>query len=146
MVVEEDPVANHATGLLQRFKAMAVHALLLERADGTLHQTVLLGAVWRDEFLLQPVAFHQRRVAATGEHQAVFRTQQKRRRHAAQATKAGNQSLFQRGLGRARAGAARQVTAQNLAAVAVDHQGQRCPAILATPDTAQVRGPALIGP
>lgn len=38
----------------------------------------------------------------------------------------------------------RQVPAQMLACVAVDHQGERCPAILSGPDACQIRRPTFI--
>ncbi|GGM17412.1 hypothetical protein GCM10011534_44260 [Pseudooceanicola nanhaiensis] len=41
-------------------KAMAVNALLLEGPDDALDHAVLLGAVRRDELLLQAVASDQR--------------------------------------------------------------------------------------
>jgi len=76
VVVELDPVADHAAGVLQGFEAVAVDALLLQRANHPLHEAVLLRGVGRDEFLLQAIAFDQRRVTAAGEDQAVVRTQQ----------------------------------------------------------------------
>ena len=41
MVVELDPVADHAAGLLQGFEAVEVDTLLFQRADHPLHQLVL---------------------------------------------------------------------------------------------------------
>lgn len=40
---ELDPIADHAAGVLQGFKAVTVNALLLQRADLPLHQHILLG-------------------------------------------------------------------------------------------------------
>lgn len=71
VVVETDPVADHATGMPQGLETVAMHTLLLERTDDTLDHAVLLRAVGRDELLLQPIALDQRRVAATGEDQTV---------------------------------------------------------------------------
>ncbi|WP_238530172.1 hypothetical protein [Alicycliphilus denitrificans] len=45
--------------MMQRFEAVPMHALLLERTDHPLDQTVLFRAVWRDEFLAQPIASDQ---------------------------------------------------------------------------------------
>ena len=45
VVVELDPVADHAAGVLQGFEAVAVDALLLQRPDHPLHQAVLLRGV-----------------------------------------------------------------------------------------------------
>ncbi len=78
MVVEANPVTNSPAGVLQTLKAVAVNALILERPDHPFDHPVLLRAVGRDEFLLQPIAFDQGRVAAAGEHQPVVRAKQKR--------------------------------------------------------------------
>jgi len=72
MVVPTDPVCNHSAGVLQGFKPVAMHALVFERADNSLNHAVLLGAVGRDELLLQAIAFDQGRVAAAGKSQAVI--------------------------------------------------------------------------
>lgn len=64
VVVKTDPIPDHATGVLQSFESVAVHALVFERADHALDHAVLLGAVRGDELLLQAVALDQGRVAA----------------------------------------------------------------------------------
>lgn len=74
--------------MLQRLEAVPMHALLQERTDRPLDQTVLLGAVRRDELLAQPVASDQRRKAAAGEDQAIVRTQQEWLGHTAQRAEA----------------------------------------------------------
>ena len=84
MVVELDPVADYSAGVLQGFEAVSMRALLLDRADDALDHAVLLLAVRRDELLAQAVALDQARVVAAGEHQAVIRAQQERRRDAAE--------------------------------------------------------------
>jgi hypothetical protein len=50
---------------LQRLESLPMHTLLFDRTNDSLHQTVLLRGIWRDEFLLQAVAFDQSGVAAT---------------------------------------------------------------------------------
>lgn len=65
VVVKANPVSNATAGMLQALKAVAVHTLLLEAANHTLDHAVLLRAVWRNELVLHPIAFHQgRKVAA----------------------------------------------------------------------------------
>ena len=66
MVVELNPISNRATGVLQRLEAMAVHALLLERADHALDHAVLLRAVRRDELLTWAIPPYQGRVVVAG--------------------------------------------------------------------------------
>lgn len=113
MVVELAPVADHAAGVLLAFEAMAVGALLLQRADETLHHPVLLRAVRGDELLAHTVAAHPPDAVAADEHQAVVRAQQEGALHPFQRSEADDQRLLQR---RRRTGlaAARELPAQQL--------------------------------
>ncbi len=125
VIVEADPVADGACCVLDAVKAVAMHALLLERPDHTLDHAVLLRAMGRDELLLQPVAADECCELAAGKNQAVVRSQQELLRDPAQGAEPGDQGMFQRtgccrGLARAR-----QMPAQQLAGVAIDDQGQR---------------------
>lgn len=71
MVVEADPVADGAGRMLDAVEALAVDALLFQRPDDAFDHAVLLRAVWRDELLLQAVAFDQGGVFPTGEDEAI---------------------------------------------------------------------------
>jgi hypothetical protein len=71
VVVKANPVTNDPTGVLQGFKAVAVHALILQGADYPLHHPVLLWAVGCDELLLQTIAFDQCGVTPAGKYQAI---------------------------------------------------------------------------
>ena len=51
VVVERDPVADHAAGVLQGLKAVPTRALLFQGSDNALHHAVLLRTMRRDEFL-----------------------------------------------------------------------------------------------
>ena len=77
-VVVADPLPDHFPCMADRFKAMLPDTLFLQTADETLHHAVLLGAVRRDEFLLQPVGPDSRRVAPGGEDQPIVTAQQQR--------------------------------------------------------------------
>lgn len=55
VVIEADPVANDATGVLQCFEAMPMSALLLQGSDDAFDHAILLRAMRRDELLLQTV-------------------------------------------------------------------------------------------
>ena len=55
MVVEADPLANHAAGMLQGLEPGPMHALLLQGPDHALDHPVLLRTVRRDELLLQSI-------------------------------------------------------------------------------------------
>ncbi len=81
MVVEVDPVADQAAGVLHRFEAVPMHALLLQSADHPLDQAVLLGTVQCDELLAESVASDQGCEAAAGEDQLIVRAQQERLGH-----------------------------------------------------------------
>ena len=96
VVVELDPVADHATGVLLVLEAVPVDTRLLQGA--ALDHAVLLRTVRGDERLPQAVAAHQTRVAATGEDQAVVGPQQEGRTHPAQGAEARDQGLLQRRL------------------------------------------------
>ena len=137
-VVEPDPVTDDPAGMLAGLEAMPVQALFFQRADHALHQAVLLRAVRRNELLLQAVAAYQSRVTATGENQAVIRTQQEGLRNTSQGAEPGNQRLLQGCLGSAGLAALRQVPTQQFPCMTIDHQGQAEPAVPATPDTAQI--------
>lgn len=52
-VIKMNPVVNHSAGMLQGFKSLPIHTLLLQRSNDTLHHPVLLRAMGRDELLLQ---------------------------------------------------------------------------------------------
>ena len=54
--------------MLKALEAMAVNALLLQRANETFDHSVLLGTVRRDELLLQPIAPDEAGVIATGKN------------------------------------------------------------------------------
>ena len=76
-VVEIDPVANDAAGMLQRFESMAMDALLFQSPDQALNQAILLRRMRRDELLSQTVTAHQCGIAAACEDQAVVGAQKK---------------------------------------------------------------------
>ena len=64
IIVEGNPVTQHAAGMLDGFKAVTMHTLFLDRTDKSFDHAVLLWAMRRNELLLQPVALDQSRVAA----------------------------------------------------------------------------------
>lgn len=145
VVVKANPVTYDPAGMLHALEAVSMHTLLLERSDFALDHAVLLRAVRGDELLAQPVAPHQGRVMATGEHQAIVGPQQEWLGHCPQCSEPGDEGLFQSAGGRSGSPCARQVPAQQLSRMAVDDQGQRRPAVSPSPDTAQVCRPALVG-
>jgi len=121
----------NSTGVLQGLEAMAMHALILQRADHTFDHTVLLRRMRRDELLTQSIAAHERRVVATGEGQAVGRAKQERRWHAPQGAEACDQRLLERRLGGSRLTAAGEMPFQQLPSEAVDDESENRPAIAA---------------
>ena len=68
VIVKRDPVGNGAIGVLDSFKAVPVNALLLHRSDHTLHHSVLLRAMRRNEFLFKPIAFDDCGEVPTGKN------------------------------------------------------------------------------
>ncbi len=73
VVVKAYPVADHAAGMLQGFKAVPVGTLLFERSNDAFDHTVLLRAMWRDEFLSKAVAANQCGIATTGKNEPIVR-------------------------------------------------------------------------
>lgn len=70
-VVELDPVADGAGGMLDALEAVAVNALLFQGPDHPFDHAVLLRAMWGDELLPEAVASDQGGVVATGKDQAI---------------------------------------------------------------------------
>jgi len=143
VVVEANPVAHDAAGVLQRLQAVPVRTLLLQGSNDAFHHAVLLRRVRRDELLPEAVAAHQGGVAATGEDQAIVAAQEERGRDAPQCAVAGDQSLLQRRLRRLGLARTRQVPASS------SGYGSRSPAPAwstgrGLPDPTQVRRPAFI--
>ena len=71
VVIELNPVADDAHGMLLCLEAMPVDTLFLQRPDHSLDHAVLLRAVGRDELLPQAIATDQAGVVPTGEDQSV---------------------------------------------------------------------------
>ena len=70
-VVEADPVTDGAGRMLDAVEPLAMDALLFDRADDALDHAVFLGAVGRDELLLQAIAADQGCVFVAGEDEPV---------------------------------------------------------------------------
>ena len=96
MIIELNPVGDRTAGMLQGFKAMAVQAWLLERADHALNYPVLLWGVRRDELLPQTITAHQGRVVSARKDQAVVASKQERLRHPSERAEAGDQCMFRK--------------------------------------------------
>ena len=94
-VIEINPVANDAAGVLLGFEAVAMDALLFQCPDQAFNQPVLLGRMWRNELLSQSVAVHQCRIAAAGKDEPVVGAQQEWCLGTAQRAEVGNQCVFQ---------------------------------------------------
>lgn len=144
VVVEADPVTDDAHRVLDGLKTVAMHALLLQRPDEAFDHAVLLGTVWGDELLLQTVAAGDLGEVVAGEDQTVVRPQQELFLDLAQSAEPGDQGVLEGGAGGRGFAGLRQMPAQQLAGVAVDHQRQGSPAVLARPDTGEIRRPALV--
>lgn len=75
---------------------------------------------------------------------AIVRPQQEFPVDLAKRSEPADQGVLERGAGGRGVAGARQVPAQEFAPVAIDHQGERRPAVLAGPDPRQIRRPALV--
>jgi hypothetical protein len=78
VVIELDPVSDDAHRMRLGLETVTMHAGLLQDSDDTLHRTVLLRTVRRDEFLLQPAAPYQPGILPTGGEQAIVGARQER--------------------------------------------------------------------
>jgi len=145
LVIDTDPVTDYAAGMLQGFKPIPMGTRLLQCLDHPFHLAVLIRAVRRDEFLLQTIAFQQRRVMPAGKYPAVIVAQQELFAYPPQATKAGDERPLQRCFDSLRFAASLQVPTPQFPGMEVDYLGQRAPAITAGPDPAKAGSPALIG-
>jgi hypothetical protein len=144
VVTELDPVGDDAHRMRLGLETVSMHALLLQGSDDALHQTVLLRTVRRDERLLQPIAPYQPGVLSTREDQAIVGAQQERFLDASQSPVPADQRLLQGGCRSRGLVVSGKWPTQQFPAVAIDHQCHGQPAVPATPDPRQVRGPALI--
>jgi hypothetical protein len=144
VVVEANQIANNATGVLQGPESVTVSALVLEGSDNPLDHLPLFRATGRDELLLQPIDFHQGRVASAGKVQPVVRSQQEWCLNSAEVAVSRDQGLLQRRFSGLGSTAAARVPSQQLPGVAIDHQGQRGPVIAPAPDAACVGRPTTI--
>jgi hypothetical protein len=75
LVVEADPVADHAASVLQALEAVSMYALLFERTDRTLDHAVLLRVVRCDVLLAQTLALDQSNKATARKHQPAIAAQ-----------------------------------------------------------------------
>lgn len=82
------------------------------------------GAVRGDKLSFQAIAAHQGREVSACEDEAVIRPQQALLIDPAERAEPVDQGVFERGTGRGRLAQARQMPAQKLARMAVDHQGE----------------------
>lgn len=132
VIVEADPVADRAGRVLDAVE------------DDPLDHAVLLRAMRHDELLLQPIATDQGCSAPTGEDQPVVGPQKERARHLAQGPEPGDEGMLQGTGGGGGLAGSRQMSAQQFAGRAVDHQGQRGPAVAPDPDPSQVCRPTFV--
>jgi hypothetical protein len=95
VVVEADPVSDHAGRVLEAFKAVAVDTLFLEVTDDALDHAVLLWAARGDELLAQAIASDELGLGPAGKNQPVVASKQKRLRNPAERSERGDQRLLE---------------------------------------------------
>jgi hypothetical protein len=144
LVVKPNPVTDDSIGMLQGLKPLTMNTLLFQGSDHTLDHPVLLRAVGCDELLLQSVAPHQGCEASAGEDQPVVRAKQEGLFYSPQSAEPRNPGLLKGRFSRSGLARTRQMPAQKLSGVAVDHQRQGHPAVPTRPDAAKIGRPALI--
>ena len=122
LIVKPNPVTDDSIGMLQSHKPLTMNILLFQSSGHTPHHPVLLGTVRCDELSSQDVASDQGCEASTGKDQAIVRSQKKRPLYFDQCSKPSNQGSLQSGLCRLSVARTRQVPAEKLLCVAVNHQ------------------------
>ncbi|SMX29506.1 hypothetical protein TRP8649_03642 [Pelagimonas phthalicica] len=144
VVIELYPCTNCAAGMCKAQKSLSKHTLLFQRPDQSFHRVVLLWAVWVYELLLEAKTFDQSRVLARYTNQPFVTSQKKGHLYFAQRTKARDESMLKGECSSNRLSGSRQVPSKQFEAVAVHNQGNRTPAVLATPHACKVSGPTFI--
>ena len=76
VVINSNPVANDVAGVPQRLEPRPMHISFFHCANDLLDHPVLLRAVRGDELLLQPIAAHEGRIAASGKNPTIVGPQQ----------------------------------------------------------------------
>ena len=119
MVIEGYPVTKNTAGVLDRFKAVAMHTLFLDRSNESFDHAVLLWAMRGNELLLQSVALHQGCVAAGSKNQPVIRPKQEWCVDSAQGAIPADQGLLQSGFGSTSPTRAGEMPTQQLPSMAI---------------------------
>ena len=99
VIVKGNPVTQNSAGMLDRFKAVTMHALFLDGSDQSFDHAVLLRAMRGNELLLQSVALYECSVTAGCEDQPIIGSKQKRCFDFAQRAVPADECLLQCGFG-----------------------------------------------
>ncbi len=121
-----------------------MHALLFKPSHDAFDHAVLLGAVRRDALPAKTVTAREARVSPRREDQPGVRPQQARRRNSFERPEPRDQRLLERSHRRHCSAASRELPAEQLSRVTVNHEGEGLPSITGRPDAAQIRCPAFV--
>src|SRR6266581_4999483 len=144
LVVPADPRTQLAPGVFEADEVVLPDAFLLQAAEEALDDSILLGRIRCDELLHKPVVSTRRAKASTLIDQAVVGADDRRSAARAQGAEPFQTGLLERPLGLLRPPAPGELVADELPVVAIDHRGERGPAVAATVHVGQVRRPPLV--
>ena len=145
MVVPLHPLSNNPPRLVERWEDMLTDALLFETPKEPHNDPVLFRRIRRDEFLLQAVISTGLPESATLEDQAVAAAQD-RRADGAERPEPGEAGRFDRAVRLFCATPTRELIANDLAIVTVDHCGQMRPAFFPTGNVCHIHRPPFVAP
>ena len=142
MVVPADPPSDCAASLLEVVGVVLPEALLFETSEEAFNQAVLLGRIWGDEFLAKPVEATGCLEATALKDETVVATDHRSGTLDAQSAKAPQTSSLKRSFRLLSPSPKRQLLANDLSVVTVDHSDQMRPTVLAACNVRDVHGPA----
>jgi len=144
LVVEVDPPTDGAPCVVEAAKVVLPRALFFEAFEEALDQAILLGGVGSDELLGQPVVSTGGPEASALENQPVVGADHGRFPRRPQGPEAPQTGFLQGALRFFGPTAQRELVADDLAIVAVDHRRQVCPTVSPTRDVGDVHRPTLV--
>src|SRR5512146_1145225 len=145
LVVPLEPVANDPPRLLKCLERVLPDTLFFQTPKEPLDDPILLRRVRCNELLLQPIIPARLPKASTLEDQAVVAAED-RSPHGAQRAKPRETRRFHRPFGLLRPAAQRQLIADDLPNMTIDHGREMRPAVLATGNMRHIHRPPFVAP
>jgi hypothetical protein len=143
-VIPIDPLSDRSLRLSEVVKAMLPDTLLLQTAEESLDDPVLLRRIGRDELLRQPIVPTSSPESPALEDQPVVASHDRRAARRSERAEASDTRLLDRSFGLLRSTTQGELPAQQLPIMAVDDADQVRPPISTTVHMRHVHRPAAI--